>query len=99
MRAVLQEFESAVLAKRGVKSTRRQRTTRDCQRVALRLSVDDNERLKELADGMALATFIRAKVLDDQLPKRKRRSSASVADKQASAQILGLLGNRALPTI
>jgi hypothetical protein len=48
--------------------------------------------LKEMADGMALATFIRAKVLDEQLPRKTRRSSTSVSDKQAIAQILGLLG-------
>ncbi|WP_093994801.1 hypothetical protein [Octadecabacter ascidiaceicola] len=47
-----------------------------------------------MADGMALATFIRAKVLDEQLPRRKRRSSASIADKLEIAQILGLLGQR-----
>lgn len=41
---------------------------------------------------MALATYIRAQVLGKTLPKRKPRSTASVADKQALAQILGLLG-------
>jgi len=74
------------------RKTARHKTTRDCPRVTLRLSQDDHERLKDMADGMALATFIRAKVLDEQLPRRKRRSSATIADKQAIAQILGLLG-------
>ena len=41
---------------------------------------------------MALATFIRAKVLNEQLPCKKRRSTSSLGDKQAIAQILGLLG-------
>ena len=68
------------------------KTTRDCPRVTLRLSVEDHARLKELADGMALATYIRAKVLEETLPRIKRRSVSSVVDKQALAQILGLLG-------
>ncbi len=76
---------------RNHKSSRR-KTTRDCPRVTLRFSPDDHETLKQLADGMALATYIRAKALDNELPRRKHRSSASVADKQALAQILGLLG-------
>jgi len=73
------------------KSTRHQ-TTRDCPRVTLRFSPDDYETLKQLADGMTLATYIRAKALDNELPRRKHRSSAPIADKQALGQILGLLG-------
>lgn len=70
----------------------RHRTPRDCPRVTLRLSQDDHARLMEMADGMALATFIRSKVLGEQLPRKTRSSSTSVSDKQAIAQILGLLG-------
>lgn len=70
----------------------RHKTTRDCPRVTLRLSVEDHERLMAMADGMALSTFIRAKALGETLPRRKPRSTASVVDKQALAQILGLLG-------
>jgi len=70
----------------------RHKTTRDCPRVTLRLSVEDHERLTALADGMALSTYIRAKALGDTLPRKKTRSPSSVADKQALAQILGLLG-------
>lgn len=66
-------------------------TTRDCPRVTLRFSLDDYEKLQQLADGMALAVYIRAKALDQELP-RKKRSAASIADKRAIAQILGLLG-------
>ncbi|MEM8539636.1 MAG: hypothetical protein AAGF25_01665 [Pseudomonadota bacterium] len=68
------------------------KTTRDCPRVTLRLSVDDHERLKELADGMALSVYIRARALEQELPRKKRRSTTSVADKQAIAKLLGLLG-------
>lgn len=70
----------------------RNKTTRDCPRVSLRLSVEDHERLQQLADGMALSTFIRVKALGEALPRRKPRSSTSIADKQALARILGLLG-------
>lgn len=70
----------------------RHKTTRDCPRVTLRLSVEDHARLQELADGMALSTYIRAKALGETLGRRKPHSTASVADKQALAQLLGLLG-------
>jgi phosphoglycerate dehydrogenase-like enzyme len=60
--------------------------------VTLRFSRDDYERLQELADGMALATYIRAIALNEKMPRRSRRSASSVADKEVQAQILGLLG-------
>lgn len=97
MKTVQKDFQCASVedAKARISPARkstRHKTPRDCPRVTLRLSQDDHARLKEMADGMALATFIRAKVLDEQLPRRKRRSSTSIADEQAIAQILGLLG-------
>lgn len=70
----------------------RHKTTRDCPRVTLRLSVEDHARLQELANGMALSTYIRAQALGETLPRRRPRSQASVSDKRALAQILGLLG-------
>lgn len=70
----------------------RHKTTRDCPRVTLRLSMEDHERLQSMANGMALSTFIRTKALGESLPRRKTRSTKSVADTQALAQILGLLG-------
>ena len=101
MSAIGQEFQAATKAdaavsQRDTRSTKkkspRHKATRDCPRVTLRLSLDDYERLQQLADGMALATYIRAIVLNEKLPRKKLRSSTSVADKQAVAQILGLLG-------
>ncbi len=101
MNAIRQDFRVAAdadpIAHRKVSRSAkdkspRHKTTRDCPRVTLRLSVDDFERLKQLADGMALATYIRAKALGEVLPRRITRSKASVTDKQALAQILGLLG-------
>ncbi len=90
MKAIREEF--TVAAKPTKRKPPRHKTTRDCPRVTLRLSPDDHERLKELAGSMALSTYIRAKALGLDLPRRELRSSASVVDKQAIAQILGLLG-------
>lgn len=97
MKAVQREFRAASFSKSGKERPQpskpvRHNTPRDCPRVTLRLSEGDHARLKKMADGMALATFIRAKVLEEQLPRRKPRSSASIADTQAIAQVLGLLG-------
>lgn len=87
------DFHKALDAKSPQRSERpRHKTTRNCPRVTLRLSVEDHERLMAMADGMALSTFIRAKALSETLPRRKPRSTASVVDKQALAQVLGLLG-------
>ncbi|MGH1330669.1 MAG: plasmid mobilization protein [Paracoccaceae bacterium] len=93
MKTASHEFRSASdIAKPSKTVSPRHKTTRDCPRVTLRLSVEDHERLKALADGMALSTYIRAKALGEVLPRRKPRSSTSVADQRALAQILGLLG-------
>jgi len=66
--------------------------TRDCPRVTVRFSRDDYKRLQEMADGASLAVYLRAMALNERLPKRKIRSGASIQDKQAIAQLLGLLG-------
>jgi len=101
MNAVGQAFRDAAdanaIAHRTVSRSAKQKpshhkTTRDCPRVTLRFSPDDYVHLKQLADGMALATYIRAKALGEVLPRRKPRSKASITDKQTLAQILGLLG-------
>lgn len=83
---------SPVLKTKAKRKPPTNKTTRDCPRVTLRLSVDDYDQLKQLADGMALSTYIRAQLLNKQIPRRKTCSVASVADKQMLAQILGLLG-------
>ena len=66
--------------------------TRDCPRITVRFSYDDYERLQQLADGIALSVYLRAKALEETLPKRRRLSSSSIEDTQAIAQLLGLLG-------
>lgn len=95
MKALCSEFHS-ISGAASLATTKRKasphKTTRDCPRVTLRLSLEDHARLQELADGMALSTYIRAKALGETLPRRKPRSSASVLDQQALAQTLGILG-------
>ncbi|WP_393926275.1 hypothetical protein [Yoonia sp. R2-816] len=58
----------------------------------MRLAVEDHQTLIEFAGGMALSTYIHAKALVDALSRRRTRSTASNADKEALGQILGLLG-------
>jgi hypothetical protein len=58
----------------------------------VRLSVEDHARLTELASGTPLSSYLRAKALGEDAPRRSRRSVASVADRQMLAQVLGLLG-------
>jgi hypothetical protein len=93
MTAISQDVHRTAQTQSSTKRKKpRHKTTRDCPRVTLCLSVEDHERLKAVADGMALSTFIRAKALGDTLPRRKHRSTTSVADIAALAQLLGLLG-------
>lgn len=70
---------------------KRHRTTRDCPRVTVRLSPDDHAKLVELADGMALSTYLRMVALNQELPRR-RRTGLAVQDREAIGQLLGLLG-------
>ncbi|MEM9239789.1 MAG: plasmid mobilization relaxosome protein MobC, partial [Pseudomonadota bacterium] len=63
----------------------------DCPRVTVRLSPDDHAKLTELANGMSLSVYMRAKALDDELPRR-RASGVPIEDRVAIAKIIGLLG-------
>lgn len=70
----------------------RHKTTRDCPRVTVRFSPEDYERIQALADGMALSVYLRAKALNEPLPRRKLGSKSSIEDQAVIAQLLGLLG-------
>ncbi len=74
------------------RSRKRAGTPRNCPRVTIRLSEADYARLVELADGMALSTYIRALALNESMSKRKQRSVSAVADQKVIGQVLGLLG-------
>ena len=60
--------------------------------MTVRFSHEDYERLELLAGDVPLSAYVRSQALNEAAPRRKRRSAASVADKQMLAQILGLLG-------
>lgn len=87
------DFQIASGSTPAALSSRKYKTPRDCPRVTIRLSVEDHEKLKTQADGAALSVYLRALILKQQLPKRKLRSTASVEDRQAIAQLLALLGD------
>ena len=60
--------------------------------VTLRLTLEERERLEELAVGMTLSAYIRACVFAEEGKRRKRRPKDVVADKKAAAEALALLG-------
>ena len=60
--------------------------------VTLRLTEDERTKLEELAAGMTLSAYIRACVFMQKDKRRKRRAGSVVTDKQAVAEVLGLLG-------
>ena len=72
-------------------SNKSKRRTRDCPRVTVRLSPADHAKLKDLADGVALSTYLRAAALRETLPRR-HRGRGTVEDKEAIARVLALLG-------
>jgi hypothetical protein len=63
---------------------------------SLRLSEDERARLVTEAGGAPLGAYIRAKVLGSAPPVRARRTGMAVADRQALAQVLALLGQSRL---
>lgn len=60
---------------------------------SLRLSADQRKRLTEEAADIPLGSYIKAKLFDQGVQSiRRRRSGLTVADKQALARALALLG-------
>lgn len=104
MSVVAKDFELAAASKTNTKvkkprsaeqkrrKSNKHKTPRDCPRVTIRLSVEDYQRLQELADGMALSAYLRCVALNEKLPRRRRKTSVSAADAKLLAQIIGLLG-------
>lgn len=60
--------------------------------VTLRLTETERQQLEELADGMTLSAYIRACLFAREERRRKRRPHSVVADRQAAAEALALLG-------
>lgn len=80
----------AFSAAAGQAATRRK--TRSISPVTLRLTPEERAKLQELAAGTTLSAYIRACLFDAEAKRRKRRPKSVVADKQAAAEALALLG-------
>ena len=62
-------------------------------RITLRLTEEENTKLRQLSEGMTVSAYIRQRLFDDNVARRRRRSHAPVKDQTAMAQLLGLLGD------
>lgn len=60
--------------------------------ITLRVTDDERECLKSMAEGMSISAFIRKCVFAGGAAKRKRRSHMPVSDQEALARALALLG-------
>ncbi|MEM9011432.1 MAG: hypothetical protein AAGE18_09410 [Pseudomonadota bacterium] len=56
------------------------------------MTPEERAKLQELAAGTTLSAYIRACLFDAEAKRRKRRPKSVVADKQAAAEALALLG-------
>ncbi|MBN9345385.1 MAG: hypothetical protein J0I48_04150 [Devosia sp.] len=62
----------------------------------LRLTVEERERLEREAAGLPLGAYIKSRVLGTPVLGRARRSGLPVADREAHAQAVALLGRSRL---
>lgn len=74
----------------GAASTRR--TAKPPPRLTLRFTEAELERLQAAAAGMSLSVYVRKVLFSGDTAPRKGRSHRPVADQEALARILGLLG-------
>jgi hypothetical protein len=63
---------------------------------SLRLTYDERARLYAAAKGKPLGTYIRERLLGDNVSPRKRRGNSPVKDYQALGRVLGALGKSRL---
>ncbi len=73
-------------------SPNKTKTKKSSPRITLRLSEEENARLKHLSQGMTVSAYIRKCVFGDQTTRRKRRSHRPVQDQESLANVLALLG-------
>lgn len=71
---------------------RRRGRTKSCPRITLRLTDDEAAQLERLSQGVTVSAFVRERLFGDGGGRRKRRDHKPVADQQAMAQALALLG-------
>jgi len=64
----------------------------DVSPLVIRVTAEERERLKDLAVGVTLSTYVRACVFGQEAKRRKRRAKDTVTDKKAAAEALALLG-------
>jgi hypothetical protein len=66
-------------------------------RITLRLTEAENTRLRELADGVTLSSYVRERLFGKDANQRKtRRRHKPVADEQSLARVLAMLGETRL---
>lgn len=61
-------------------------------RITLRLTAEEDAKLRKLCEGMTVSAYVRQRLFGDGVDRRKRRSHVPVRDQQALAQVIGLLG-------
>lgn len=64
---------------------------------SLRLSAEERARLEYAAAGIPLGEYIRQRVFDESVPKRRTRGKYPVKDHQLLSQLLGELGRSRVP--
>lgn len=65
-------------------------------RITLRLSAEEDARLRDLAKGQPVSAYVRSCVFGKNTTRRKHRSHTPVADQQALAKALAMLGQSRL---
>lgn len=71
-------------------------STNSSPRITLRLSEEEDERLREMAAGMTISAYVRQCVFGEAAGRRRRKSYAPVKDHVALAQLLAQLGETRL---
>jgi len=61
-------------------------------RITLRLSPEEDSQLRDLAKGQPVSAYVRSCVFGDHVERRKHRLHMPVADQEALARALALLG-------
>ena len=63
---------------------------------SLRLTPEERARLEQEATGMSLGAYIRSRLFDSSVPKRRTRNKFPVKDHEELAKVLGELGRSRL---
>ena len=59
---------------------------------SVRLTQQERQRVEQAAAGLPLGTYIRSRILDETVPRRRLRNRHPVKNREALAQLLGALG-------